>query len=150
MKNLIQEIYNLKTHKELIESQITEFKNTLTDIDEQIDEKEKVLLQRLTAENLDEVEYDNLVGLKQSRKNVGYTSEVDVLNVLKSSYDGKYVKTKITESIDKNALKKALKDDAELKVNLAPFVLEGVTEYVVVTTKENRERMLEHINDSKK
>ena len=150
MKNLIQEIYNLKTRKELIETQITKLKKTLADIDEQIDEEEKVLLQRLTEENLEEIEYDNLVGFKQSRKNIGYTSEVDVLNILKSAYDGKYVKTKITESIDKNALKKALKDDAELKVNLEPFMLDGVTEYIVVTTKENRERMLEHINDSKK
>lgn len=150
MQLLVQEIYNLKAHREILESNIANLKQQMSDLDSRIEAKETVLLAMLTESNSTEVEFENLVGFKQSRKTVGYTSEADVISLLKSQYEGKYVKAKITESLDKNALKKALKSDEQLSSDLAPYMLNGTSEYVVVTTKENRDRMIEHINESKK
>ena len=150
MQLLVQEIYNLKSHKEILESNIANLKQQLADLESRIDAKEAVLLTMLTEANSNEVEFENLVGFKQSKKTVGYTSESDVMALLKSQHEGKYIKSKLTESLDKNALKKALKSDEKLSTDLAPFILNGTTDYVVVTTKENRQKMLEHINESTK
>ena len=147
MQLLIQEIYNLKSHREILEANLSTLKQQLADIDSRIEAKEVVLLSMLNEAKADEVEFENIVGFKQARKTVGYTSEADVISLLKSQYEGKYVKAKITESLDKNALKKALKSDEQLSSDLAPYMLNGTSEYVVVTTKENRDRMIEHINE---
>lgn len=149
MEALLQEIYNLKMHKEIIETNIERLKGELASVSSVLDDKEATLLRKLLEQDLLEVESGELVGFKQSKKSVGYTSDSDVVNILKTQFDNKYVKTKVTESLDKNALKKALKVDAELNELLAPYILNGTTDYVVVTTKANRERMLEHINEAR-
>ena len=58
--------------------------------------------------------------------------------------------TKTTTSLDKTVLKKDLKVDASLKEDLKDFVGDRVVEYVTVTTAENHQKMLEHIEESKK
>ena len=147
-ENTIQEIYNLKSHKEILESQINKLKDQLANICKIIDEKEAILLAELSNANITELEVDDLVGFTTSKKSIGYTSEADIINLLKSSYDGNYIKTKVTESLDKNALKKAMKSNDTLNADISPFIINGVTQYVVVTTKENRARMLDHINSA--
>ena len=64
---------------------------------------------------------------------------------MKEKYDGKYIKTKITESLDKTNLKKAIKTDAALAKALEDMTVTNVTEYVVVQDIINNEKMLEHI-----
>lgn len=149
MQNLIKDIYELNSKRDALESTLTKLKNDLNDLDSIIEDKRSLLLLKLKEANCEEFESGELVGFKQSKKNVGYSSEADVISVLKTSHDGKYIKTKITESIDKNALKKALKSDNYLLASLEPYISNTDTEYVVVTTKENRAKMLEHINESK-
>lgn len=147
---LLQEIYNLKSQKEILDNQISTLKEQGESIAAAIDEKEVELLSKLDEQGLTELEADDLVCFKCSKKNVGYTDESQVINLLKNDYNGLFVKTKVSESIDKNALKKELKVNTTLQELLVPYINSSSTEYVVVTTKENKERMLEHINDGKK
>ena len=148
MQELVKEIYNLKNHRDIITKNIDKYKQQLVQIEADIDEKEKQLLQKLRDSNLSEVEADDLVGFTQTRSSINYVSESDILDVLKTKFNSDYIKVKVTESIDKNSLKKALKINQELSAELSQFITHTSSESVIVTTKDNRQRMLEHINGS--
>ena len=55
---------------------------------------------------------------------------------LGEKYNGQYIKTKVTENLDKNALKKAIKTDMALAEALESMTVKSITEYVVVTDVE--------------
>lgn len=82
-----------------------------------------------------------------SKKNVGYTDENKVLAMLLDNDMKEYVKTKY--SLDKNALKKAIKSNNALHEMLKDYIVDSTTDYVVVTTEENAMKMKEHINEGK-
>ena len=98
-------------------------------------------------ESSDPVEYNNLVAQKMIKKSPGYSDEDAIIAYLQKFYDGQFVKT--TYSINKNDLKKELKTNTTLTETLKPYMGEKVTEYVVVTTKENHIKMLEHMEAGK-
>ena len=105
----------------------------------------------MVAQNLNEKKFDSdkLVVSVVSKSNVGYKNENEVIKYLKENYNGNYIKVKTTESLDKTALKKAIKSDSVLKESLDPMIEETKTTYAVVTDFDNYEKMLEHIEAGK-
>lgn len=154
MEELVKEIFDLKNQKEKMETELQEketyYKAIISDLDSKIQLKEKDLLTAMKTLDNKEVEVDNLVATYFSKENVSYTSDSDVLNYLKENNYTTLINTKTTESLNKNALKKALKTDLDLSKALEKLTIKIVTEYVVVTTKENHIKMLEHIDNNKK
>ncbi|MCK9470178.1 MAG: hypothetical protein M0Q88_00300 [Bacilli bacterium] len=146
---LIEDIFNLKTKVKSNEIILDSMKENVSKDKEQIENLSKELL--LELNNINETQYEildkKLVAQKFSRESVGYSDEAAVIAYLKEKYQANYIKTKITESLDKNALKKALKKDENLAKHLEDMTVKNTTEYVVVTDFENHQKMLEHIND---
>ena len=147
MKNLMTEIYKLKEVKEKLEADSASIAEELKTVNSQIDLLLKDLLDSFKKSDVNKLEFDNLVAEKFTKESIAYTSDADVVNYLKEKYAGKHIKTKITENLDKNSLKKAIKTDTELAEALEAMLVKTSTEYVVVTTAENHAKMLEHINE---
>lgn len=151
MQAKAREIFDLKNQKSEISKQIEDFKKQSTEIDKNITELEASLLALMKqCEDTREFEIDDIVSTRFERENIGYTSDADVLKYLKEKYNGQYITTKVTEALDKNALKKAIKTDMSLAEALHSMTVKSITEYVVVTDVENHKLMLEHINEAKK
>lgn len=149
MENLIKDIYKAKETKEAIESKINDLKAELEQVEAYIEDCSNDLLNRMKSQETKEISVDNLVAETFTRENIGYTSDKDVLEYLKNNGYSQYVKTKVTESLDKTPLKKAIKADEKLAQALDSMTVKTISEYVVVTTKENHEKMLEHIEKNK-
>lgn len=117
----------------------------ISKLEEEIDKKQKTLLTELKDNKLNEVDLGDIVATTFSKESTSYTSDNDVLNYLKDNKYTSLYKVKTTESIDKNALKKELKTNTKLKEGLDKFIVTNLTEWVVVTDKENNLKMKEHI-----
>lgn len=148
MQELLTEIHALSEQKTILETTLYELKNQIAALDIEINNRRSELEMQLKISGINEIEYDNLVAFIQTRNTTGYKSEGDIIRILKESRDSQYIKTKVSESIDKNALKKALKTDSELADLLEPYIEKGTTTVLNVTTLENKAKMLEHINES--
>lgn len=145
---LISDIYELKEVKKQLEDVITNVKSSVAAIDDRITKKEAELLEALKQTNVDiDTDVENIVAAVFRKENIGYTSDADVLNYLKLISRDDLIKIKTTESLDKVALKKALKTDSELAEKLEAMTVRSTTEYVVVTSTDNYSKMLEHINE---
>lgn len=149
MENLIKNIHSAKEKRDSIEKQINDLKAELDQIDNYIEECSNDLLKQMKSSETKVLEVENLVAETFSKEDVGYTSDKDVLEYLKSNGYNQYIRTKVTESLDKNPLKKAIKTDEALAKGLDNLTIKTLTEYVVVTTKENHQKMLEHIEGKK-
>ena len=145
LNELVRIIYNLKREKENAERVITGLKLKISDLDENIDSLSNTLLKEMQNSEIKELKIEELVATVFKRENIGHKSDEDVLKYLKENYGGKYIKTKITESLDKTNLKKAIKTDTVLAKALEDMTVTNVTEYVVVQDIINNEKMLEHI-----
>lgn len=145
---LISDIYDLKELKKQLEDVVTNLKSSISSIDAKIDEKEQALLEQMKLCGVDvDKDVENLVAAIFKKENIGYTSDSAVLDYLKANNRSDLIKVKVTESLDKVALKKALKTDAALSESLEAMTVHSITEYVVVTSEANYEKMLEHINE---
>lgn len=152
-QNLINDIFNHSAEVEQMEKQIEKLKQSINELNATIDEDKLHLLNLMKEENREELKDGyGLVAQYFKKNEFSYGDEKALLNKLRVLSLNQYIKftTKVTESIDKNALKKDLKTDNELKETLKDFVGDKVTEYVVVTTEENHQKMLEHIEENKK
>lgn len=149
MENLIKNIHSAKEKRDSIEKQINDLKAELDQIDNYIEECSNDLLTQMKSNETKVLEVENLVAETFSKEDVGYTSDKDVLDYLKSNGYNQYIRTKVTESLDKNPLKKAIKNDEVLAKGLDNLTIKTLTEYVVVTTKENYQKMIEHIEGKK-
>ena len=145
--------------KELEEKkkQLEELQAQITNLEECINDNKTLLLEVMKEDN--EVEYrlkcsdgKYLFANLFSKNEFSYGDEKALLTKLQEMKLDKYIKvtTKTTTSIDKNVLKKDLKVNASLKEDLKDFVGDRVVEYVTVTNAENHQKMLEHIESSKK
>lgn len=148
VQSLMQQIYDLKKSKEDKEKIIKDNTDEVKKLDDNIDtlSKNLLLIFNTANEKIYKWEEKDLVAQKFSRENIGYTSENDVLTYLKNNYNAQYIKTKITESLDKNALKKAIKTDTQLSTALEAMTVKSTSEFIVVTDSKNYQLMLEHIN----
>ena len=145
---LISDIYGLKEVKKQLEDVVTNLKSSISSIDAKIEEKEQALLEQMKASGVDvDKDVENLVAAIFKKENIGYISDSAVLDYLKANNRSDLIKVKVTESLDKVALKKALKADTVLAEDLDAMTIRSVTEYVVVTSGTNYEKMLEHINE---
>lgn len=150
VNNLIAAIYAAKASKEIFEADMENLKFKINTLDADIEKHNEELLAELKSDGA--AEYISDTGLYANvfkKENIGYTSDADVLKYLKENNYNEYVKTKITESLDKRPLSKALKTDEKLAAALEAMTVKTTTEYVVVTNAENHQKMLEHIEEGK-
>lgn len=148
----IKKVYELKTKQEEIQAKQEELKQQLNELAQEQEKLSNEILVEMKTNNVSEQDTDNLVAQYFSKNEFSYGDEKLLLSRLQELSLDKFIKTvtKTTTSIDKNNLKKELKVDANLKETLKDYVGDRLVEYVVVTTKENHEKMLEHIDNSKK
>ena len=145
--------------KELEEKkkQLEELQAQISMLEECINDNKTLLLEGMKEDN--EVEFklkcsdgNYLFANLFSKNEFSYGDEKALLAKLQEMNLDKYIKvtTKTTTSLDKNTLKKDLKVDVSLKEDLKDFVGDRVVEYVTITSAENHQKMLEHIEESKK
>ena len=146
---LMELIYEKKQVKEYLESQIASAKTNMDKLDTEISSLSEELLAELKAGEVSEYINNGLFANVFAKENIGYTSDEAVLKYLKENNYSEYVKTKVTESLDKRPLNKALKTDKKLAAALEAMTVKTTTEYVVVTNEENHQKMLEHIEEGK-
>lgn len=146
----IKSSYALKKEKEALEAQLEALKERIDELDARINAYNSDILNTLKEEDADEAFFEGLYANLFSKSNIGYTSEKDVIDYLKTSGYVEFVKVKTTESIDKTSLKKELKTNRALADALNSYIVKSVTEWVVVTDEENHTKMLEHIEENKK
>lgn len=148
----IKKVYDLKMKQEEIQAKQEELKQQLSELTQEQEKLSNEILVEMKTNNVSEQDTDNLVAQYFSKNEFSYGDEKLLLSKLKELSLDKFIKTvtKTTTSIDKNNLKKELKADADLKEILKDYVGDRLVEYVVVTTKEKHERMLEHIEEGKK
>ena len=148
----IKKVYELKTKQEEIQAKQEELKQQLNELAQEQEKLSSEILVEMKTNNVSEQDTDNLVAQYFSKNEFSYGDEKLLLSRLQELSLDKFIKTvtKTTTSIDKNNLKKELKVNADLKETLKDYVGDRLVEYVVVTTKENHEKMLEHIDNSKK
>ena len=147
--NLIDKIYNLKLQKEQNEQKMKELKEINDSLEIEINSLSVELLNSLKSENKKEEKFENLVATIFEKESITYVDENKILDYLKQNCEGKYIKTTIKEALDKNNLKKAMKNDETLSNGLSELIKKENYEYVVVTTEENHTKMLEHIEKNK-
>lgn len=108
------------------------------------------LLQYCLDKTIQEQQVDDLFLNYFSRNDIAWLDDAGLLAKLKAENLKEYIKVTTKESVDKTALKKAFKTNPQLAETCKQFYGDKLTEYVTVTTTENHQRMLEHINESKK
>lgn len=148
----IKKAYDLKLKSEELQKKQEELKTELTTIQTESDSLLNEILIEMKNESLVEKENDDLVAQYFCKNEFSYGDEKNLLSKLQELSLNQYIKVVTTTktSIDKISLKKALKTDLSLKESLKDFVGDRTTEYVVVTTKEKHQRMLEHIEEGNK
>jgi len=147
INELIDLIYAAQQALTAEEKIIEKAKENISSLEESIVNNKAELLSLIQDDK--PIEKDDKVAIRMHRPNVGYTDESAVIKWLKENFNGKLVKTKITESLEKNPLKKELKTNQKLIEGLKPFIVNSVTDYVVVTNKDNYQKMLEEIKEGK-
>ena len=151
--DLIDYIFKLETSKEKNEKELDSLKEDIKELEDEISIAKESLLSKMKQDKDEMFETNNnLVAQFIAKNEFSYGDEKALLNKLQELKLSNYIKTttKVTTSIDKNTLKKDLKTNESLKESLKDFIGDRVTEFVVVTTKENHTRMLEHIEENKK
>ena len=106
MEELIKEIYQLKQQKKDLEKEQEDIKSKVNTIDTEIEGKQKLLLEKMKASDKKVVDLGDIVAETFSKENISYKDDKDVLKYLKDYNYTSLISTKITESINKNNLKK--------------------------------------------
>lgn len=149
---LIDEIYKLKAQKESLEDNISSLKHSIEEIDSIIENYRAELLFSMLQSD-ETLFYNNdstVVAVKETKDKVTWKNESLILKYLSENSDyKKFIRTKITESIDKVNLKKEMKTNTELQENLKDSIIIEPSNTVMVIKKEDYERLLEEIKSSK-
>jgi hypothetical protein len=143
----VNKSYQLRQQIKDLENQEADIKAKKALLEQELELVDSGLLDEIKRLDKSEIEVDGLFLNHFKRVNVGYTSDADVLKYLKDNGFTSLFKTKVTESLDKNAIKKELKTNTALQEALSKFIVEKLTEYVTVTDAENHAKMLEHIEE---
>ena len=144
---LIQLIYTKQKHQDEIKAEVSK----LTEENKALDNEIKTLKGELFSLLSDEEPYKtkDLVAVKCHRTGTGYGDEKGLIKWLKENLQGKYLRVKTTEELDKNGFKKGLKEDDSLYSKVEQYITPTTTEYVVVTDSTNYEKMLQHAKEEK-
>ncbi len=108
------------------------------------------LLVMAKERNLKDEKVNDLFVTYHAKEDVTWLNDEGLLAALKKNGAKEFIKvvTTIKESIDKKELKKAFKTNESIKEAYKDFYGNKLTEYVTVTTEENHEKMLEHIEEN--
>lgn len=106
------------------------------------DEIKTELLKEFLENNVNEKDVGDVVASIGVTSTTGYDDEEAVKKYLSDNGLGNFLKVDV--SIKKKELNKELKDNAALKEALNSFISTKQTKYLVVTDRENHEKMLEH------
>ena len=142
---LIGLTYNAQKERDQQEAIIAEAKNKVASLEADIANYKNELLELLTDYDPFYGADDNMLAVRMARTATGYKDEKGLIDFLKKNYEGKFIKSKVTESLDKVPLKKELKTNAQLSKDVEPFIENSTVPYIVVTDQENYKKMLEHI-----
>lgn len=152
-EGLVKFIFEFENLIEKKEQSIKDIQVEIDDLKSDVSLAKEVLLDVMKQDKKEVIDTKfKLVAQFFAKNEFSYGDEKALLSKLQEMKLNQYIKTttKTTTSIDKNNLKKDLKVNTQLKESLKDFVGDKVTEYVVVTTKENHQKMLEHIEEGKK
>jgi len=137
-----------------MEAQIESCKQTIAECTPDRDAIYASLLEDVKSKGVKDYDeqVDDLFVTLFSKEDVAWLDDAGLLKKLQENGDYGFIKTttKITTSVDKNALKKAFKSNESLKEAYKDFYGTKLTEYVTVTTEENHAKMLEHISENTK
>lgn len=151
LEEKIQLVEELKTTRDAKLEEKTKLEVELGEVNTQLENLLGEILQEMLSKNTQEVHTkDGLVAQYFCKNEFSYGDEKALLAYLLANNMNKYITTKTTQSINKKDLKKDLKEDVTLKESLSSFVGDRKTEYVVVNTEELHQRMLEHIEETRK
>jgi len=100
------------------------------------------LLKEFLENNINEKEVGDVIASIGVTSTTGYDDEEAVKKYLSDNGFNDFLKVEV--SIKKKELNKELKDNAALKEAINPFISTKQTKYLVVTDRENHEKMLEH------
>lgn len=135
-----------------LEESIKNMQETLKTVEEKRVEIFAKLLEMSKKKKLKDEKVNDLFVTYFSKEDITWLDDAGLLKKLQENKANEFIKvtTKVTTSIDKNALKKAFKTDEALKESYKDFYGTKLTEYVTVTTEENHSKMLECIKSNSK
>lgn len=148
LEERIKAIHELKEAVSAAETEKKSLEATIKAKNDEISVLTAGLLQEMDALKQAEYEVDDLVAYVASTSSTGYTDEDSVLTYLSDNGYSTFIK--VTKAIKKKELNAELKNNPDLKEALKAFTSTVVTRYATVSTKENNEKRLEHIAESKK
>jgi len=143
----IKKLHELKEALAAKEAAKKELDAEVKSLSSEVDSLAAELLKGMDAIGAEEVESEGLVAYTSSTKTTGYISEQDVIDYLSNNGYDAFIK--VAKSIKKRELNAELKGNESLKEALGPLLTTTVTRYATVSTKENREKQLVHIAESK-
>jgi len=150
LKNKIKDAYTLKLKIAVLESEMKKLSESKKELESYLEEINSELLKGMIEQGQEEIETDDhIFATHYVKSEFSYGDEKELLKYLQRESLNDYIniKTTTTTSINKNALKKALKSNQELKESLKDYVGDRKTEYVVVVDAETHQKMLEHIEE---
>ena len=100
------------------------------------------LLAEFLENNINEKEVGDVIASIGVNSTTGYDDEEAVKKYLSDNGLGDFLKVEV--SIKKKELNKELKDNAALKEAINSFISTKYTKYIVVTDRDNHDKMLEH------
>ena len=149
MKELIEKIYQLQTNKENLEKQKNEIQANIDALDAELEASKAELLKQMQSDGVNTFTADDIKAGTFHRKDIAWLDDKALLEYLTSTGQEQYINTKVTKSVAKAALKKAMKTNEPLKESLSPYFGYKETDYVIVTTTDNFDAMLKHIEEGK-
>ena len=144
---LIQLIYTKQKQQDEIKAEVSKLTEENKALDNEIKTLKGELFNLLSGE--EPYKTKDLVAVKCHRTGTGYGDEKGLIKWLKENLEGKYLRVKTTEELDKNGFKKGLKEDGSLYSKVEQYITPTTTEYVVVTDSTNYEKMLQHAKEEK-
>lgn len=144
----IKKIYELKKQKDALDEQLNKLKEKIDSISKTIDEETPNVLTDILSEGLSSYKHptEDIVVTLCHNTSTDYKDEKSVLDYLLENYP-ELVKT--THKIDKKGTNKEIKTNMSLKESLNNFLETKTTQYVVITSSENTEKMLQHMVEDK-
>lgn len=148
MNELINNFYKLKEEKESIDQNIKELKQQSDSLACMLDDLRNQITGKLREQSLESFTTDqNYIAVYSEKLSTTWVDEEQIKKQLLENGYGKFLKSKTTQSLDKNAIKKALKTDSELYKLVANSIVQEPKQSALITTVENYEKMLSEMQN---
>ena len=148
MNELINNFYKLKEEKESIDQHIKELKQQSDSLACMLDDLRNQITSKLREQSLESFTTDqNYIAVYSEKLSTTWVDEEQIKKQLLENGYEKFLKSKTTQSLDKNAIKKALKTDSELYKLVANSIVQEPKQSALITTVENYEKMLSEMQN---